>query len=91
MDASGAVIVDAKIQAKNVNTNVTYSGSTDGQGRYVLPEMQVGTYEVSAQKAGFQEMVQTGLVLSVGARPILDFKLPVGRAEQVIGRSFSIS
>jgi hypothetical protein len=84
MDASGAVIVDAKIQAKNVNTNVTYSGSTDGQGRYVLPEMQVGTYEVSAQKAGFQEIVQTGLVLSVGARPILDFKLPVGRAEQVI-------
>jgi len=83
-DASGGVIVDAKIQAKNVNTGVTYSGGTDGQGRYVLPEMQVGTYEVSAQKAGFQQMVQTGVVLSVGARPILDFKLSVGRSEQVI-------
>ncbi|MDR3720918.1 MAG: TonB-dependent receptor [Candidatus Acidoferrales bacterium] len=84
MDPSGAVIVDAKIQAKNVNTGVTYSSSTDGQGRYILPEMQVGTYEVSAQKAGFQQMVQTGVVLSVGARPILDFKLSVGRSEQVI-------
>ena len=84
MDASGAIIVDAKIQAKNVDTGVTYSGVTDGQGRYVLPEMQVGTYEVSAQKAGFQEMVQTGVVLSVGARPVLDFKLPVGRAEEKI-------
>ena len=84
MDPSGAVIVDAKIQAKNVNTGVTYSGGTDGQGRYILPEMQVGTYEVSAQKAGFQQMVQTGVVLSVGARPILDFKLSVGRSEQVI-------
>jgi hypothetical protein len=84
MDPSGAVIVDAKIQAKNVNTDVTYSGVTDGQGRYILPEMQVGTYEVSAQKAGFQQIVQTGVVLSVGSRPILDFKLPVGRSEQVV-------
>ena len=49
MDASGAVIVGAKIQAKNVDTGFTYSGVTDGQGRYVLPEMQVGNYDVSAQ------------------------------------------
>ncbi len=84
MDPSGAVIVGAKIQAKNVNTGVTYSGGTDGQGRYILPEMQVGTYDVSAQKAGFQQMVQTGIVLTVGARPILDFKLSVGRSEQVV-------
>jgi Carboxypeptidase regulatory-like domain/TonB-dependent Receptor Plug Domain len=83
-DPSGAVIVDAKVQAKNVNTSVTYSGGTDTQGRYTLAEMQVGTYEVTAEKAGFQRMVQTGVVLSVGARPILDFKLPVGRTEQVV-------
>ena len=83
-DPSGAVIVDAKVQAKNVSTDVTYSGVTDGQGRYVLAEMQVGTYDVSAQKGGFQQVVQTGIVLSVGARPILDFKLPVGKTEQVV-------
>ena len=84
MDASGAVIVGAKVQAKNVNTGVAYSGVTDGQGRYVLAEMQVGTYDVSAQQSGFQQMVQTGVVLTVGARPVLDFKLPVGRAEEKI-------
>ena len=54
-DPSGAVIVDAKVQAKNVNTSVTYSGATDTQGRYTLAEMQVGTYEVTAEKAGFQQ------------------------------------
>lgn len=84
MDASGAVIVGANIQAKNVNTGITYSGATDEQGRYVLPDMQVGTYEVSAEQAGFQKMVQTGVVLTVGARPILDFKLQVGQTEQVV-------
>ena len=84
IDASGAVIVGAKVQAKDVNTGVTYSDDTDAQGRYILPEMQVGTYDVSAEKSGFQEMVQTGVVLSVGARPVLDFKLPVGRAAEKI-------
>jgi len=83
-DASGGVIIDAKIQAKNTSTGVVYNGVTDGQGRYILAEMQVGTYDVSAQKAGFEQVLQTGIVLSVGARPILDFKLPVGKSEQVV-------
>jgi hypothetical protein len=84
MDASGAVVVGAKIQAKNVATAVSYSAVTDGQGRYTLPELPVGTYDVAAQKSGFQKVVQTGIVLTVGARPVLDFKLPVGRMEEVV-------
>jgi len=83
-DSSGGVIVGAEVQAKNVATSVTYSGVTDVQGRYVLAEMAVGTYDVSAQKTGFQQILQTGIVLTVGARPILDFKLPVGRASEVV-------
>jgi hypothetical protein len=84
VDVSGAVVAGAKIHAKNVDTGVTYSGVTDGQGRYILQEMAVGTYDVSAEKTGFQKMVQTGIVLTVGARPVLDFKLQVGRTEETV-------
>jgi hypothetical protein len=84
MDISGAVVAGAKIQAKNMGTGTVYSAVTDGQGRYILPEMAVGTYAVSAEKAGFQKMVQTGVVLTIGARPVLDFKLAVGRTEEVV-------
>ena len=84
LDASGAVVAGAAIQAKNVNTGIVYSAVTDGQGRYILPEMAVGTYDVSAEKAGFQKMVQTGIVLTVGARRVLDFKLAVGQPADVI-------
>ena len=66
LDSSGAVVGGAAIQAKNINTGMVYSAVTDGQGRYILPGMPVGTYEVSAEKAGFQKMVQTGIVLTVG-------------------------
>ena len=84
LDASSAVVAGAVIQAKNVNTGIVYSAVTDGQGRYILPEMAVGTYDVSAEKAGFQKMVQTGTVLTVGARRILDFKLAVGQPVDLV-------
>jgi hypothetical protein len=84
LDSSGAVIVGAAIQAKNINTGIVYSAVSDGQGRYILPEMAVGTYDVSAEKAGFQKMVQTGILLTVGARRVLDFKLTVGQPVDVI-------
>ncbi len=84
MDTTGALVVGAKIQAKNVSTGSTYTAVTDGQGRYSIQELPVGTYSVSAQKAGFRNVVQTGIVLSVGAQPVLDFKLPVGRTEEVV-------
>jgi hypothetical protein len=84
LDVSGAVVVGAKIQAKNVNTGILYSAVTDGQGRYILPELAVGTYDVSGEMAGFQKMVQTGIMLSVGSRRILDFKLAVGQPVEVV-------
>jgi hypothetical protein len=83
-DATGAVVVGVKIQAKNTSTDNTYSAVTDGQGRYSITELPVGTYNVSAQKSGFRNLVQTGIVLTVGAQPVLDFKLQVGRTEEVV-------
>jgi hypothetical protein len=84
VDASGAVVPGVKIQAADVGTGTSYVGTTDGAGRYSLPEMPIGTYNVSAEKIGFQKMVQTGIVLTVGAHPVLDFKLVVGRIEEVV-------
>ena len=92
-EATGAVVVGVKIQAKNNDTGITYSAVTDGQGRYSIPELPVGTYEVSSQKSGFQKEVQTGIVLTVGAQPVLDFKLKVGRADEVVevrGQTFVV-
>jgi hypothetical protein len=83
-DVSGAVVVGTDIQAKNINTDIVYSAVTDGQGRYILPDMAVGTYEVSAEMAGFQKMVQTAIVLTVGARRVLDFTMEVGQPVDVI-------
>jgi hypothetical protein len=84
LDTTGAVIAGAQIEATNVGTGISYAGTTDGAGRYTLPEMPIGTYNVSAQKTGFQKLVQTGIVLTIGAHPVLDFTLKVGHTSEVV-------
>jgi hypothetical protein len=84
MDSTGAVVGGVKLEAKNVSTGVSYVTTTDGQGRYSIPELQVGTYDVSAQRSSFQKVVQTGIVMTVGAHSVLDFTLKVGRADEVV-------
>jgi outer membrane receptor protein involved in Fe transport len=83
-DATGAVVAGAKIDAKNVNTGVVYTGVTGAEGRYLISELIPGTYEVTASKSGFEKEVQTGLVVTVGARPVMDFKLKVGGTSETV-------
>jgi hypothetical protein len=83
-DASGAVIAEAAVQARNTGTGIAQATVTDGQGRFRLPDLQIGEYEVQATKTGFQTVVRRGVTLTVGSEPVLDFSLAVGQAQQTV-------
>src|SRR5207247_305526 len=57
-DASGAAVPGVTIQVKNVNTGVTRTVLTNEQGRYRVPDLLVGAYEVQGSLPGFQTVVQ---------------------------------
>src|SRR5262249_28573337 len=78
-DSSGAVLVGAKIVVKNLGTGITQSAITDSQGRYSMPDLPVGEYEVRASATGFQTVVRTGITLTVGGQPVGASPLPPGR------------
>ena len=77
-DDSGAAIEKAKITASHTGTGTARTTLTDAEGRYLLPEMPVGTYNVRAEQDGFQTVVHEGLRLSVGQAAVIHFDLPVG-------------
>jgi hypothetical protein len=52
-DTTGAIIPGASISALQVETRAVRSVVTDDQGRYNVPSLQPGTYEVSAELPGF--------------------------------------
>src|SRR5262245_21521764 len=82
-DASGAVIPGVSITAKNLETGVTRTATSDEGGRYTLPDMTLGNYQVEAQLPGFQTEVRSGITLTVGRSAVVNFALKVGQ----IGRA----
>jgi hypothetical protein len=83
-DATGAVLAGAAVQARNVGTGISQSAMSDEQGRFRLPDLQIGEYEVQASRSGFQTVVHKGITLNVGSQLVVDFTLPVGQAQQTV-------
>lgn len=90
-DATGAAVPDAPITTKNTATSATQTVNTDMQGRYSVPDLAIGTYTVTAAKTGFTTAVRSGVVLSVGSAPVLDFQLAVGQTTESVNVSAAAS
>jgi len=83
-DASKAVLPDATVKARNLATGQTRTVVTEGTGRFALPALPVGTYELTVDRAGFEPLKLSNLVLTLGAS--VDLELPMaiaGVVEQV--------
>lgn len=83
-DTSAAVVSGAKVDVKNVDTGITQSTTSNAQGRYRVPELLVGNYEVQVTQPGFQTVVRRGITVTVGSEAIIDVSLPVGQAQQTV-------
>jgi outer membrane receptor protein involved in Fe transport len=90
-DASGAAIPAAPVVLKNTDTSVSQTVNTDAQGRYLVPDLPIGPYQVSASKQGFQRAVRSGITLTVGSSPVVDLQLTVGQATQTVNVSAEVA
>jgi len=83
-DPSGGAIVGANVTITNEGTGVAQTTTTDAQGRYLVPLLAVGTYDVQGASSGFQTVDHKGVTVSVGATPVVDLALPVGKVSQTV-------
>jgi len=83
-DPSGSVIANAKITARNAETGLVHTITTNEAGQYVLPDLHIGHYDVKVEATGFKAAEQKGIVLQVGDRARLDFQMQVGGASETV-------
>ena len=83
-DASNAAVPAASVAVKNTGTSASQTTVSDAEGRYTIPELPIGTYDIQVSKAGFQTSVQTGITLTVGSSPVIDLQLTVGQSTQTV-------
>jgi len=83
-DATGAVVPGVKVIAKNTATGVLAETVSSSSGNYVIPNLQVGTYEVSVSSTGFKSWSRSGILLSSGDSVRVDVSLEVGQVTEQV-------
>jgi hypothetical protein len=70
-DPSGAIIAGVKVEATNVETNILFSGETNAEGRYHIPDLPPGMYRVIVRKFAFQTIVKPLMAVRIEIAPSL--------------------
>ena len=65
-DSSGARIAAAAITVRSLDTGLERSLTTDATGRFRVPSLPVGRYQLQVARGGFATIVRTGIQLAVG-------------------------
>ncbi len=85
LDPSGAVIATGTITVKNVDLGLTRTAQTNAQGHYTFAALPPdGTYEITADAAGFGSQTKTGLHFQANTSPVIDFNLTPGTVHQTV-------
>ena len=83
-DSSGGRLAGSGITARNRATNIARAVVADMDGRFVIPALEPGAYDVRAELDGFSPSVREGLVLQVGEVVDLPFSLEIAPVEQTV-------
>ncbi len=84
LDPSRAAIPNAAVTATNSATGAVRKAQTDSQGRYALTNLTVGTYSITVEHEGFQQLKQMGVMLNVATTVTLNLTLTVGSVKQKV-------
>lgn len=82
-DAAGAVVKDACVTARNVETNATHMCNCDSSGSFRFPYMMVGRYELSVASPGFAELKRQ-VTLTIGQTLEVSLKLAVAGVNETV-------
>ena len=77
-DGTGALIPGVTVSARNIGTGIVNESITNEAGAYQFPNLQNGTYEVSAELVGFRTQRFANVALGVSQQVRLNFRLEVG-------------
>ena len=83
-DPTGAVIPNAQVQLKNVDTGVVRSTTTNSKGIYAFPSVVPGAYSMRVSAHGFSTASQPPVTLQVDQIATFNFHLKVGKASSTV-------
>ncbi len=83
-DPSSAAVGGVKVQVTSSGTGLQRSAVTGDNGKYTIPLLPPGTYNISIEKSGFATTKRSNIQLLVNQSATLDFKLSVSAVSETV-------
>lgn len=84
LDPTGAVVPNVTITATNSATGVKSTTTTTDTGQYRLPNLPVGTYDLSASASGFSTATIKNVAVTLNKVATANITLQVGQMTQTV-------
>ena len=83
-DSSGAIVPGAQVTARNADTGLTRTMTSNESGTYRLEFLPVGNYVLEITARGLKKVSQSGIVLQVNDTARVDVSLTVGEVSETV-------
>jgi carboxypeptidase family protein len=84
LDAQKSPVPGVTVTAKNVNTGLTRTGVTSGNGSFHFESLPAGSYNVTAELQGFSRQVHQGVLVQVGQQTFVDVGMVVAPVSETV-------
>lgn len=83
-DPNGANLPGVSVTVRNIATSAERAVVTDEDGRWTIPGLSVGTYQITYESVGFKKLVRDGMSVEASVPRTLEDKLEVGEVGAVV-------
>src|ERR1700723_2189066 len=83
-DTTEAAVSGATVTIHNAETGIDRITTPSVDGSYLVPELPIGTYNVTVELNGFQKSITNGVAVDIGAMRRVDVVLKPGQLSQQI-------
>ena len=83
-DPNGAHLPGVSVTVRSIATGATRTATTDNEGRWTIPGLAVGTYQVTYELTGFKRLVREKMTVEASVTRTLDDKLEIGELDAVV-------
>ena len=84
LDTEGGVLPGVTVTARQTETGLQRTTTSDLQGRYTMAALPPGPYEIRAELAGFRALIRTGVTLTIAQTAVVDLTMTVGGVTEQI-------
>ncbi|MDQ3755086.1 MAG: TonB-dependent receptor [Acidobacteriota bacterium] len=83
-DATGAVAPGVSVTVSNPTTGLTRTVTTDGEGRWTVPVLPVGMYQMTFERAGFKTLVKDNVEVEAAVPRTVEAALEPGEVAETV-------